>query len=147
MGAEAIDEANEVSMKLTGKKIIETVDDIYDPVKACMTCMYIAVRNYEYCYDIVQDKVTPNMVFDTYLFGCGNVRKWLREDIQKGDKYEAKSYSKDVLYYGECVEEYKEALDKGLTDGSHDKYWQDTYYNGLWKLPNWNEQTQTQPGE
>ena len=149
MGSDAIEEANEVSLKLTGKKIIETVDDLYDPVKSCMACMYFSVKNYEYCYDIVGDKVTPSMVFDTYLHGCLNVRSWLRKDVEMGTDYEAQSYSKDVLYYDECFEYYKNALDNGLTDGSHDQYWEDTYYNKVWKLPKWDtiENKQSQLGD
>ena len=140
IGADAMKEANEVSVNLTGEKIITDSKQLDDPVKAFMTCMYISVRNYEYCADIVgPENVTPEMVFDCYLYGCGNLRKWLREDVEKNTPYESKTYSKDILYYGECLEPYMEALKKGLTDGSHDKFWQDTYYNGLWKKPDWSK--------
>ena len=125
IGTDATKEANEVSMKLTGEAIIENSEELDNPVEALMTAMYIAVKNYEYCADIVgPENVTPEMVFDCYLYGCGNLRSWLREcmvDGQYDGSYQARNYSKKILYYGECLEPYKEALDSGLTDGSHDE--------------------------
>lgn len=144
IGSDATKEANMVSKDLTGNLIIEDSKELDNPVEAMMTAMYIAVRNYEYCADIVgPENVTPEMVFDCYLYGCGNLRSWLRECKESGKPYQSKTYSKKILYYGECLEPYKDALDEGLTDGSHDKIWQDTYYNHLWKVPDFSaEQTE-----
>ena len=139
IGADATKEANEVSKALTGKEIISNSKELDDPVEAMMTCMYISVRNYEYCADIVgAENVTPDMVYDCYLFGCGNVRSWLRECMKNGKyngNYKPQSYSQKVLYYGECLEPYNEALKQGLTNGEHDSYWKDLHVNRLWKLP------------
>ena len=140
IGADATKEANEVSKTLTGKEIISDSKELDDPVEAMMTCMYISVRNYEYCADIVgAENVTPNMVYDCYLFGCGNVRGWLRDCMKNGKyngNYKPQSYSQKVLYYGECLEPYNDALKQGLTNGEHDSYWKDLHVNRLWKLPN-----------
>lgn len=139
IGADATKEANEVSKNLTGKEIISNSKELDDPVEAMMTCMYISVRNYEYCADIVgAENVTPNMVYDCYLFGCGNVRSWLRGCMKNGKyngNYKPQSYSQKVLYYGECLEPYNKALKQGLTNGEHDSYWKDLHVNRLWKLP------------
>ena len=153
IGPAAVAEANEVSKKLTGKEFVTDSKQLDDPVDAFMTCMYISVKNYEYCSSVVgAENVTPEMVYDCYLYGCGNVMKWLNNCMENGKyngNYKPKSYSKDIMYYSECLEPYMDALQKGLTDGSHDKYWKDTYYNGLWKLPDWNEveSTAAEPGE
>ena len=150
IGADATKEANEVSKNLTGKEIISDRKELDDPVEAMMTCMYISVRNYEYCADIVgAENVTPNMVYDCYLFGCKNVRGWLKSCMKNGKyngNYKPQSYSQKVLYYGECLEPYNDALKKGLTDGSHDKYWQQLHTERLWKLPNFEAET-TEPSK
>ena len=139
IGADATKEANEVSRNLTGKEIISDSKELDNPVEAMMTCMYISVRNFEYCADIVgAENVTPNMVYDCYLFGCGNVRSWLRDCMKDGKyngNYKPQTYSQKVLYYGDCLEPYNDALKEGLTNGAHDSYWQDLFVNRLWKLP------------
>ena len=152
IGPDAIEEANEVSMKLTGEKVIRDERDLYDVVRACRACMYIAIKNYEYCAGIIGDAVEPNMVFDTYLYGCGNVRSWLRNCLENGEyngEYNPKNYSKDVMYYYSVVEPYWQKLLAGITDGSHDKEWQNTYYNGLWQKPDWNKEVESsvEPGQ
>ncbi len=140
IGADATKEANEISKTLTGKEIISDSKELDNPVEAMMTCMYISVKNYEYCADIVgAENVTPDMVYDCYLFGCGNVRGWLKECMKNGKyngNYKPQSYSQKVLYYGECLEPYNKALKQGLTNGEHDSYWKDLHVNRLWKLPN-----------
>jgi len=148
IGADAMEEAIEVSETLTGKKVVSSSKELDNPVDAMMTCMYISVRNFEYCADIVgAENVTPNMVYDCYLFGCGNVRKWLRacmEDGKYNGGYNPQSYSQKVLYYGECLETYNEALKQGLTNGEHDSYWQDLHVNRLWKLPNFESEVENE---
>lgn len=116
----AADEANEVAMKLTGKKVIETVDDLYDPVKACRACIYISIKNYQYVKTATENvNVSPEMVIDTYFWGCGNIRKWVREGT-----YSKQDYANRVLSYKEAFEKYLSALENNKTDGSHDEYWQ-----------------------
>ena len=148
IGTDAMEEAKEVSEVLTGKKVVSDSKELDNPVDAMMTCMYISVRNFEYCADIVgAENVTPNMVYDCYLFGCGNVRKWLRacmEDGKYNGGYNPQSYSQKVLYYGECLEPYNEALKQGLTNGEHDSYWQDLHVNRLWKLPNFEAEVENE---
>ena len=148
IGADATKEANEVSRNLTGKDIIIDSKQLDNPVEAMMTCMYISVRNFEYCADIVgAENVTPNMVYDCYLFGCGNVRKWLRECMVDGEYnggYKPQTYSQKVLYYGESLEPYNDALKQGLTNGEHDAYWQDLFVNRLWKLPNFEAEVENE---
>ena len=138
IGPDAIKEANEVSRKLTGEDVIRTEEDLYDMVRACRACIYIAIKNYEYCAGVISaEDVNPNMVFDSYLWGCGNVRKWLRQCIEDGEYnggYKPKDYSVQLLYYGDCLEEYWQKILAGKTDGSHDKEWEDLYYEGLWKV-------------
>lgn len=129
IGPDAIKEANIVSKNLFGTEIISTEEDLYDPVKSCMACVCIAIKNYEYCAGVTNE-VTPNMVFDTYLYGCGNIRKEL-----KNNSYEPKSYSKEIIAYGEVLEDYFNSLMKGETDGSHDRIWNSCYLN-LYDVPN-----------
>lgn len=113
-------EANEISMKLTGKNVIETVDDYYDPVKACRVCIYISIKNYQYIKSAKENvSVSPEMVIDTYLWGCGNIRRWVREGT-----YSKQDYANRVLSYREPFEKYLSALENNKTDGSHDEYWQ-----------------------
>ena len=154
IGPAAIEEANEVSMKLTGEKVIRDERDLYDVVRACRACMYIAIKNYEYCAGVIGDAVEPNMVFDAYLYGCGNVRSWLRDCLEDGEyngEYGPKTYSKDIMYYYSVVEPYWQKLLAGKTDGSHDKEWQNTYYNGLWQKPDWSKEVESsqasEPGQ
>ena len=146
IGVDATKEANEVSRNLTGKDIIVDSKELDNPVEAMMTCMYISVRNFEYCADIVgAENVTPNMVYDCYLFGCGNVRSWLRDCMKDGKyngNYKPQTYSQKVLYYGECLEPYNDALKQGLTNGEHDSYWQDLFVNRLWKLPDFTKEVE-----
>lgn len=148
IGTDATKEANEVSKKLTGKEIISDSKELDNPVEAMMTCMYISVRNFEYCAEIVgAENVTPNMVYDCYLFGCGNVRSWLRACMVNGKyngEYKPQTYSQKVLYYGECLEPYNDALKQGLTNGEHDSYWQDLHVNRLWKLPNFEAEVENE---
>jgi len=151
LGPDAIKEANEVSRRLTGEDVIRSEEDLYDLVRATRACMYIAIKNYEYCAGVISgESVEPNMVFDAYLWGCGNVRKWLRECVEDGEyngEYKPKDYSVDILYYGECLEEYWEKFLEGVTDGSHDKHWQDLHVNGLWKVDDYRESLKgTEPG-
>ena len=128
---------------MTGEKVIRTEEDLYDQVRATRACIYIAVKNYEYCSGIIGDEVTPNMVFDSYLYGCGKVRGWLKECLDDNGKYDGsyspKSYSKDIMYYHSVLDEYWKNVTSGLTNGEHDSYWKDTDYNKLWKKPNWDE--------
>lgn len=141
IGPAAMKEANEVAKNLTGSEFISDSSELDDPVKAFMMCMYISVRNYEYCADVVgAENVTPEMVFDCYLWGCGNVRSWLRDCKKAGVPYKAQTYSKKILYYGECLESYNDLLKQGVTQGEHDKYWTDLHVNNLWKLPNFNNE-------
>lgn len=152
IGPAAIKEANEVSRNLTGEDVIRSEEDLYDVVRATRACMYIAIKNYEYCAGVISaEAVTPNMVLDTYLYGCGNVRSWLRKCLEDGEyngKYNPKDYSIDILYYADCLEDYWEKLMEGITDGSHDKSWQDLHVNGLWKLEEYKANLKgTEPGE
>lgn len=138
IGPDAMKEANIVSKNLFGTEILESEEDLYDPVKSCMACMCIAVKNYEYCAGVTNN-VTPNMVYDTYLYGCGNIRKQLRNGT-----YSPTSYSKEIIGYGEVLEDYFNSLMSGKTDGSHDSVWQDCYLQ-LWKVPSMVKEAQ--PGE
>lgn len=138
IGPDAMKEANIVSKNLFGTEILESEEDLYNPVKSCMACMCIAVKNYEYCAGVTNN-VTPNMVYDTYLYGCGNIRKQLRNGT-----YSPTSYSKEILGYGEVLEDYLNSLMSGKTDGSHDSVWQDCYQQ-LWKVPSMVKEAQ--PGE
>lgn len=139
IGTDATKEANEVSKKLTGKEIISDSKELDNPVEAMMTCMYISVRNFEYCADIIgAENVTPEMVYDCYLFGCGNVRKWLKACMVDGKYnggYKPQSYSQRVLYYGDCLEPYNDELKQGKTNGEHDSSWKKLHTEGLWLVP------------
>lgn len=152
IGPDAIKEANEVSRKLTGEDVIRSEEDLYDLVRATRACMYIAIKNYEYCAGVISaEDVNPNMVFDAYLWGCGNVRKWLRECVENGEYnggYKPKDYSIDILYYADCLEEYWEKILANITDGSHDRHWQDLHVNGLWKVDEYRESVKgSEPGQ
>lgn len=138
IGPDAMKEANIVSKNLFGTEILESEEDLYDPVKSCMACMCIAVKNYEYCAGVTNN-VTPNMVYDTYLYGCGNIRKQLRNGT-----YSPTFYSREILGYGEVLEDYLNSLTSGKTDGSHDSVWKDCYQQ-LWKVPSMVKEAQ--PGE
>ena len=47
----------------------------------------------------------------------------------------------------ERLEEYWEKFLEGVTDGSHDKHWQDLHVNGLWKVDDYRESLKgTEPG-
>lgn len=140
IGSDAILEANKVSKDLCGKEIIESENDLYDPVKACKACIYIAIKNYEYCQGVTEE-VSPEMVFDTYLFGCGNIRNEL-----KRDDYQQKNYSKIILAYSQVLKEYQKEIENGNTDGSHDKFWSDCY-NKLNKVPKQISSAEKQIGE
>ena len=131
------DELNKtLGTKLTGEDVIRTEEDLYDVVRSARACMYIAIKNYEYCYGVVGDAVTPNMVFDAYLFGCGNVRGSLKKCVVNGEyngEYDPKNYSVDILYYSKCLDKYYKKVKNGETDGSHDKHWIELHTDGLWK--------------
>lgn len=123
IGAAAIEEANQVSQKLFGYNIIDSEEDLYDPAKSCMACMCIAVKNYEYCSGVIErNDVTPNMVFDCYLWGCGNIRSELRDN-----SYAPKAYSERIMDYGEVLDEYYKQIMNGQTNGSHDEFWSACY--------------------
>lgn len=128
IGDPAAEEANKISRKLTGKDILTSESDRYDPRTACMAAMYISVQNYEYVAGVETDKnikQVANKVLDCYLMGCGNIRKDIRNN-----NFSANNYSKLILAYSECLNDYANALRQGLTDGSHDEYWSKCY-NGL----------------
>lgn len=110
IGSDACIEANAVSLKLTGKKIILSEKDLLDPIKSSKACMYIFVKNYEYLHDNIQKnnkdiKVSAEMVIDTYLMGCGNINKEIN-----GFGYKQKYYSKDVLAYKQILSPYSNKL-------------------------------------
>lgn len=139
-GPEAIKEVNEVSMNLTGELIFETEDDLYDPVKACRAAMYFSIKNYQYLADANKDKdITANMVFDTYLFGCGNIRGQLSNGT-----YSPYLYSQHILGYSEVFGEYAQQLKQGKTNGLHDEYWRKCV-NGLAQVEEYLQQSENQP--
>lgn len=123
IGAAAIEEANQVSRKLFGYNIIDSEEDLYDPAKSCMACMCIAVKNYEYCSGVIErNDVTANMVFDCYLWGCGNIRSELRDN-----SYAPKAYSERIVNYSEVLDEYYKQIMSGQANGSHDEFWRACY--------------------
>lgn len=123
IGPEAMEEANEVAIKLTGKPILESQNDLYDPIKSNKACMYIFIKNYEYVYDCINNnnlnyEVDAKMVIDEYLFGCTNIMNEL-----KNGSYYQKEYSKDVLEYAKILQPYLiELFERGLIDEEHDEY-------------------------
>ena len=142
ISAAGAEEANEVCRKLTGKNVIESVDDLYDPVKACRACIYIVIKNYQYAYTATENViVTPSMPIDTYLWGCKNVRQWIREG-----SYSPKMYSQTVLKFGEVLDEYWNLILENKTDGSHDQYWKECN-NKLDQVIEWSKAQSNQMGE
>lgn len=147
IGDDAAKEANEVAINLTGKPIFETEADRENPVKASKACMYISVKNYEYLHDHINKlnsennthlKVTPEMVIDTYLMGCGNMMKELRT-IKSSDEYSKKYYSIDINAYANILEPYSTALfEEGLIEEEHDDERKATYakLNGVVSVKN-----------
>ncbi len=135
IGPAAIEEANKISMKLTGEKVINSEADLYDPVTACRASIYIDIQNYEYMlhFGVPEDEIMDYYIIGSYLRGGPGVAR----EVVNGT-YERWSYSKDIEYYTGTLEEYKENIEKGLTDGSHDRYWQETYQE-LWNLPDWSK--------
>ncbi len=136
IGDDAAIEANEVAINLTGKPIFETKADREDPIKASKACMYISVKNYEYLHDHINKlnsknnvelEVTPEMVIDTYLMGCGNMMKELN-DIKSSDEYTKKYYSVDINVYANILKPYSTALfEEGLIEEQHDDERKATY--------------------
>lgn len=128
IGDSATKEANDVAIKLTGKPIIITDKDYNDPIKSNKACMYIYIKNYEYVYDYINNnnlntKITPQMIIDEYLFGCGNIFKEL-----KGNGYTQKQYSKDILEYEKILTPYgKELFVGGLINQEHKEEYSKIY--------------------
>ena len=145
IGSGAVEDANEVAEKLTGEKIITKGKDLDDPVKAMMTAIYYSVKNYDYCANIIgAENVTKDMVLDFYNQGyvkSVNALKNCMDDGKYLGNYQPKNYSKEVLYYSGCFEEYNKFLKKGVTNGEHDSYWEDLMYNNLWKTPNFESES------
>lgn len=135
LGSAAIKEANEVSLNLTGEKIIETEADLNDPIKSSKACMYVFVKNYEYLHDEIENnalsaKVSTQMVVDEYLFGCGNLFKELN-----GDGYTQKTYSKIISDYAQIVRPFADFLEtENLTKEQKDKERRATF-NKLYQVP------------
>ena len=114
-GGDAVVEANEVAVRLTGKPIIESVEDLEDPVISDKAFHYLLIKNYEYLYDYVEKNnynfdITPQMTIDTHLMGCGNMFKNLDKMAKTGDEYKQYYYSKDVDSIVDILKSYSNKL-------------------------------------
>ncbi|MBP3619640.1 MAG: hypothetical protein J6J24_03160 [Clostridia bacterium] len=135
IGADALKEANEVSIALTGQPVALSEEDLNDPIKSSKACMYCYVKNYEYLHDEINNKdlnvkVTDEMVIDEYLFGCGNLFKELN-----GNGYVQKTYSKIILDYAEILRPYNETILKGNASEEELAQQRRATYNKLYKVP------------
>lgn len=128
IGEDATKEANEVAIKLTGEPIITSNKDYDDPVKSNKACMYIYIKNYEYVYGYINNHnlniyISPQIIIDEYLFGCGNMFKEL-----SGEGYAQKQYSKDILEYEKILANYgKELFVDGLINKEHQAEYSKVY--------------------
>ncbi len=141
LGPAAIDEANAISVKLTGEKVIKCDDDLYDPVKACRASFYFNMKNIDYAKHImgikgkVTDEATQEMIkqaaIDMYFWGYGNVQKQYNKTNGDGipKNYEVRAYGERVLNYEIVFEDYAEQIFSGKAEGHH----KDGYYSEVYK--------------
>ena len=125
IGDAAAEEANRISLKLTGKKILETNEDFFNPVKACLASIYIDIQNNEYLeyYFRGNDiEITSEMVHDSYNKGANAIAK----KVLAGE-YEPSVYPLKINAYAEILDKYSEELKAGNANGSHDKIWSKIY--------------------
>ena len=125
IGDAAAEEANKISMKLTGKKVFENPEDFFDPIKACRASIYIDIQNYMYLDYYLSGKnieITSEMVHDAYNKGA----KAIANKVLDGT-YEETVYPLKIDAYAKILDKYFAELEADGTDGSHDEVWKKIY--------------------
>ncbi len=135
IGKEALEEANKVSIELTGKPVANTLKELKDPVIGAKVCMYIHVSNYTYEYDYrvkngVNKPITQAEQIEMYLFGATGMRR----------NGEQTYYSRSIIDYAEV---YAQRL-KNLQENPNSKFTDDAKQY-LWELQKRSQKPENQP--